>query len=225
MCRLAVVSFALIALLALPAVSAERGTRLFTEQASDGSLLGWKSFSEGTAKSGDVWRLANGVLHCKGKPNGYIYTEKAYSDFTLRLEWRTPPGEKPGRGGVLVRTTGPHKIWPKSLEAQLNSPDEGDFWGLDGFRLAGPAERMKTIETSPFGKLINVKKAQTALRPVGQWNQYEIVANGPTVILRINGKEVNRATDCDAVAGPICLTSEGDPIEFRAIEIVEGNGR
>ncbi len=196
--------------------------RLLTPSSPSGELTGWKSFLEDPkAKTGDVWRLGpDGVLVCKGKPHGYLYTEKSYTDFTLTLEWRTPEGQKPGRGGILVRMTGPHKIWPKSLEAQLNAGDEGDFWGLDGYRLSGPADRRRVIETSPFGKLTNVRKTVAPVKAPGQWNRYEVIARGETVVLKINGQEVNRATGCDVVAGPVCLTAEGDEIHFRNVAIV-----
>lgn len=197
-----------------------RPTKLLTAQSPNGELAGWKSFSgDPKATTGTVWRLSDGVLICKGTPMGYLYTNKSYTDFVLRLQWRTPPGMKPGNGGVLVRMSGPNNIWPKSLEAQLNAGDEGDFWGLSGYRLAGPADRSKVLEHPQFGKLTNLKKRKRPVKAPGEWNQYEIVAEGGTVALKINGEEVNRAADCDVVAGPICLTAEGDEIHFRDIEL------
>lgn len=195
---------------------------LLAGQRPDGTPAGWKSFlEEPNARTGDVWTLtAEGVLVCKGKPKGYLYTEKDYTNFILTLEWRTPPDTKPGSGGVLIRMTGKHKIWPKSLEAQLNAGSEGDFWGLDGFALSGPAERLKAIPESPFGKLTNLKRTDATVKAPGQWNDYQIIARGGVVTLRINGREVNRATGCDVVAGPICLTSEGDEIHFRNVRLI-----
>jgi hypothetical protein len=35
----------------------------------------------------------------------------------------------------------------------------------------------------------------------------------------MNGQTVNRATECDVVAGPILLTAENDPIQFRNIRV------
>ena len=182
----------------------------------------WRDFSEDAkAKLGDVWTFTSGgVIQCKGLPKGYLYTDKSYTNFILTLQWRTPPGKKPGNGGVLIRMTGQHKIWPKSLEAQLNAGDEGDFWGLDGFRLSGPAERLKTVPQSPFGKLTNLKRTKGPVKAPGEWNEYHIVARGDTVTLAINGEQVNRATGCDVVAGPICLTAEGDEIQFRNVRLV-----
>jgi len=179
----------------------------------------WKHFSEKPLGQRDeVWQLRDGVMVCKGTPRGYLYTEQKFTNFVLKLQWRWPEG-KPGNGGVLIRMTGEHKIWPKSLEAQINAGDAGDFWGLDGFRLDGPADRKKELDNPQFGKLINLKKTAAAEKPAGQWNDYVIEANGDTVTLTINGKTVNRATGCDVVAGPILLTAEGDEIHFRNMRI------
>jgi hypothetical protein len=180
----------------------------------------WKSFSEDPdAKKEDVWKIRDGVIVCKGTPKGYIRTERDFKNFVLTLEWRRPPEKKPGRGGVLIRTTGPDKIWPKSLEAQLNAGGAGDFWGLDGYRLTGPKERFKSLTHETFGVLTNLQKTEDAEKPPGQWNEYKIVAEEGTVILSINGREVNRATGCDVVAGKICLTAEGDEIHFRNVRL------
>jgi len=185
-----------------------------------GSLAGWKSYHEQGAKTADVWSLDDqGVLRCQGQPLGYLFTEKDYDNFVLELDWRWPSGKEPGKGGVLIRTTGPDKIWPKSLEAQINAGDAGDFWGLDGFQLDGPADRTKSLEHPQFGKLTNVKKGAALEKPAGQWNHYKIVADGAVVTLEINGQVVNRATDCGTAPGKIVLTSEGSPIEFRNVQL------
>jgi hypothetical protein len=185
-----------------------------------GSLDGWKSYHQDGAQTADVWSLDDdGVLHCKGSPLGYLYTEKNYANFVLELDWRWPPGKEPGKGGVLIRTTGADKIWPKSLEAQINAGDAGDFWGLDGFQLDGPADRKTSLEHPQFGKLTNVKKSAMVERPAGQWNHYKIVADGDTVTLDINGQVVNRASGCETAAGKILLTAEGAAIEFRNLRL------
>jgi len=213
---------AVVALWSLAGVLADepagREIELFAPDPASGAVAldGCEFYSEDPdAGLGDVWSVDGEVVVCKGTPKGYIATRDKYADFVLRLEWRWPPGGKPGNGGVLLRTTGPDKLWPKSLEAQLNYPDAGDFWGLDGFSLSGPAERTQTLEHSKFGKLTHVTKARAAEKPPGQWNQYEITARGGTVTLSINGEQVNRATGCEQVPGKIVLTAEGDEINFR----------
>jgi hypothetical protein len=205
-----------------PAADPAPAIPLLTKQSDSGQLEGWESFceKEGTPIA-DVWKLQDGVLTCQGTPKGYIYTSKDYRNFRLTLEWRWVPDKKAGNGGVLIRMTGKHKIWPKSLEAQLNAGQAGDFWGLDGYHLAGPQERSKSLEHEQFGKLINVQKQTDLEKPVGEWNKYEIIARDGRVTLKINGKEVNEAQDCDLDAGRICLTAEGDPIQFRNVVVSE----
>src|SRR5215472_2936534 len=64
-------------------------------------------------------------------------------DFVLRVQWRW--GEAPARGGrnsgVFVWVSGPDKIWPKGVEAQLFSGSAGDIWLVDNFMLRVDPER------------------------------------------------------------------------------------
>ncbi len=190
------------------------------QPAAKGGLEAWESFSQDeNASLADTWRLEDGVLVCTGKPLGYLYTKKSYTDFVLKLQYRVPKEAGPHKGGILFRMTGKHRIWPKSLEAQINHPDAGDFWGLDGFALDGPADRKKQMMHKQFGLLTNLKKTEAAAKELGEWNDYEIRAEGGTVVLSINGREVNRATGCDVVAGPILLTAEGNEIHFRNVKL------
>ncbi len=182
----------------------------------------WNSFTEAADVSrDDVWKIENGVLACHSTQRGYLYTKKDYTDFILTLQWRWPEGAEPGKGGVLVRMSGAHCIWPTSLEAQLNAGDAGDFWGLAGYHLEGPEERTTPHRHETFGQLINVKKTKKPEKAPGEWNIYSVTAKGGDVVITLNGEEVNRAQNCDVTAGPICLTAEGSPIEFRRIFIKE----
>jgi len=223
-CSIVALFFAVMVLTGGQVILAADGAgSLVTGQDQLGQLDGWEYFSEDpNTRMADVWTLTDDVVVCKGTPKGYIYTPKDYSDFVLTLQWRWPTDgapDKPANGGVLVRMTGGHKIWPKSLEAQINAGSAGDFWGLDGYALQGPPERSTSVDHPQFGKLTNVKKLKAVEKPRGQWNQYEIVAKGGTVTLKINGQLVNTATNCDTTPGRICLTAEGNEIHFRDIRL------
>ena len=88
------------------------------------------------------------------------------------------------------------------------------------FRIGGPAERRETLDNPKFGKLTHVKRMADLEKPAGQWNTYEIAADGDTVTLTINGTLVNRATGCEVVPGKIVLTAEGSEIHFRHVRLV-----
>lgn len=209
-------------LLAVTAGGAEpRGEQIdvLTMQKDRGELVGWESFHEGDHTTvNDVWKLEEGVLTCQGTPKGYIHTEQDYKNFVLELDWRLPQQKGPLNGGVLIRMTGPNRIWPKSLEAQINADQAGDFWGLGGYRLDGPD--VSHVEHPELGKLTHLKRTVDAEKPRGTWNHYKIIADGSTVTLEINGQVVNRAKNCETEAGKICLTAEGNPIEFRDVTLV-----
>jgi hypothetical protein len=195
---------------------------LLLEQTPEGEFPGWKSFHEtpGT-KTGDVWHLQpDGVLICRGNPRGYLHTEKDYSDFILQFEWRYPPGATNSNGGALVRMTGEHAIWPKCLEFQLNMGHAGDFWAIRGFNLEGPADRVETIPSGPFGRLRHVKRLSNVERPAGEWNQFEGIVRGGDVVQKVNGVVVNQATGCETEPGKILLTAEGQEIHFRNISLL-----
>ena len=133
------------------------------------------------------------------------------------LPWLTTftPAHAVVAAGVLVRMVGDDKVWPKSVEAQLQSGSAGDFWNIDEFTM--------TVDKSRTNGR-NTKKLATASpveRPLGEWNEYEIIVNQGDVILKVNGQELNRATDVEQVPGFICLQSEGAEIHFRNVRIVE----
>lgn len=179
-------------------------------------LTGWKAIVPGAAeakmKPEDVWSIQDGILICKGNPGGYIRTEKDYKNYVLRLQWRfNPVTKKAGNSGVLLRMVGEDKVWPKSVEAQLQSGSAGDFWNIEEFKMTVDKARTN-------GR--NTRKTHGAEHPIGEWNEYEIVVNHGDVILYVNGEELNRATDVEEVAGKICLQSEGAEIQFRDIRII-----
>jgi hypothetical protein len=198
-----------------------KAVAVLNAQQPDGEFAGWKSFHEqpGT-KTADVWQLQpGGVLVCKGTPRGYLYTEQDYTDFKIEFEWRYPPGATQSNGGLLLRMTGEHAVWPKCLEFQLNQTQAGDFWGIRGFTYAGPESRYRIITNSPYGTLRHLKRTLGMERPAGQWNRFEGIAAGDTVVQKINHVKVNEAVGCDVVPGKILITAEGQEIQFRNIRL------
>ncbi|NUL82695.1 MAG: DUF1080 domain-containing protein [Armatimonadetes bacterium] len=188
-------------------------TKLFNGK----DMAGWNFLlSDKNLKMEDVWSVdpQQGIIVCKGTPAGYIYTNQNYTSFILTLEWRWSPVTKhEGNSGVLLRVQEPHKIWPKSIEAQLYSKHAGDFWLIDGAKLETDEGRINK------GAPNNRVRMKTNEKAAGEWNHYEIIVDGDKVTLKVNGELVNEGKGAEVIPGKIALQSEGAEIHFRNIEI------
>jgi hypothetical protein len=174
-------------------------------------LAGWLGVFNDGGKMPDVFKVEDGLLVCAGNPVGYIRTETAYTNFVLKLEWRwNPRTMQVGNGGVLVRVQEPDKVWPRSIEAQLHGGNAGDIWNIDAFD-------MKTAPERTTGR--RTQKTAFAELNVGEWNEYEIICDGPDITLRVNGQTVNRAWEAAEIAGFIAFQSEGAEMHFRRIRL------
>ncbi|MCC7175913.1 MAG: DUF1080 domain-containing protein [Bryobacterales bacterium] len=177
----------------------------------------------------DGWRLVGGVgpgylvedgrIVCPADGGGNLFTVKEYADFVLRLEFRLTGGGNSGIG--------------------LRAPLEGDaaYQGMEIQVLDDPAPIYKDIQPAQHcGSIYGVFAAkQGALKPVGEWNEYEIVAAGRRISVRLNGTLVVEA-DLDTVkdpqvlrrhpglartAGHIGLLGHKSHVEFRALRVRE----
>jgi hypothetical protein len=174
-------------------------------------LSGWTAHLPEGGAMAEVWSVEDGILICRGRPVGYLRTTDDFVNYVLRLEWRFDPvTKKAGNSGVLLRMVGEDKVWPRSVEAQLHSGNAGDFWNIGEFP-------MKTDPDRTRGR--NTKKTHFAERPVGEWNEYEIIVAGGSIVLKVNGQLVNEAWSVQEIPGKICLQSEGAEIHFRNIRL------
>ena len=185
-------------------------------------LAGWKPFlKDAKADPAATWSVKDGILTCTGTPVGYVATTEEYTDYELELEWRFDPKKGPGNGGVLLRVQKADEVWPKSIEAQLESGNAGDFWNIGNFPAKMDAARTDGRHTVRMGKCSET--------PLGLWNRYRIVVDGTRIELYVNGELQNVATDVEHVGGRIALQSEGAYMQFRNIRIRpllgKGNGR
>ena len=186
------------------------GTEIRLFNGSD--LSGWEHFLvDEDAEMEDVWSVEDGILVCRGEPRGYLYTENDYESFRLVVEWRWP--DAPGNSGVLMRITGEPTMLPNSVEAQLQSGNAGNMYGFLGFKIGGDEERLSEIRVPGW----QLERIEGNENEPGEWNRYEITADGDRITLILNGKKVNEATGCDVRTGRIGLQSEGALIHFRNV--------
>ncbi|MHC4254491.1 MAG: family 16 glycoside hydrolase [Planctomycetota bacterium] len=177
---------------------------------------GWKLYVEDSELDvAEVWSVKDGVVRCEGEPYGYMRTTKAYTDYKLHVEWRWP--EELVNSGVLLHASEPDKIWIRSIEAQLAAGSAGDFILIgEGIGLTVDGVRYQDDDEPYIG--IEKMHESTEKKP-GEWNSYDIICNGNSIKLYVNGKFQNEGNEASRESGYICLQSEGSPIEFRNIYI------
>jgi hypothetical protein len=180
-------------------------------------FTGWKLFiPDKGIDVNDVWSVRNGVIYCTGKPNGYMRTEAKYENYYLHVEWCWP--ETPTNSGVLLHANGPDNTWPRSIECQLQASNAGDFVLIYGTDIVIDGENQKNPDRQ---FTIIAKKEDSSEKPASQWNTYDIYCQKDSIRCYVNGVLQNEGTDVSDTSGWICLQSEGGPIEFRNIYLVQ----
>ena len=159
----------LIALLAAGTLAAAGPwTSLFNGK----DLSGWKL----TGGKGPGYIVENGAIVCPENGGGNLLTEREYSDFELELEFKLSPG---GNNGVGIRAPLEGDIAYTGMEIQILDQEHEKYKG-----------RLQPWQMT--GSVYNVLPAKRtdALKPVGQWNRYQIRAQGSRMVITLNGKEL-----------------------------------
>jgi hypothetical protein len=207
----------LVALLVLagasvPVCAADRDTG-FVSLFNGKDLTGWKQIG---GKEG-VWTAEDGLLVSRSGGGGWLSTDKTYSDFVVRLEYRMEPG---GNSGVFLRAPREGNPWIEGMEIQLLDDRHPKY------------EKMNLKPSQYTGSIYGVvPPKKSAIKPAGQWNRIEITARGRHVAVVINGEKVVDANLEDHLAaakehpgilrkeGYVGLQSHDERIEFRSLEI------
>lgn len=207
--------FALALVSAAAMTGAEKG---FTELFNGKDLTGW-TLVKGRGKG---YVVENGVLVCPEDGGGNLFTEKEYSDFTLRLEWRLWDG---GNNGVGIRAPLEGDAAYVGMEIQVLDEASEKYKKPPGLR---PQQMTGSVYDVFAAKSGHVKRE-------GQWNTYEIVAKGRKIKVTLNGVVITDV-DLDSVkdeavlkkhpglarkSGHIGFLGHGTRVEFRNIRIKE----
>lgn len=203
-----------------PAISGKLGTPVQLFNGKD--LVGWTWFArpaKGTdpatlpapAKLEEVWSVKEGILHDAGKPAGYLYCDRSFSNYKLVIEQRHI---KKGNGGIMIGVRPPEKIWPKCIEVQGGSGGEGDLYNHGSYKLTvDPARVMK-------GKSYGINRiGPVSAKELGEWDTVEVYADHGKLWVTVNGQLQNLATEVEDLTGQIALQSEGGEMQFRKVEV------
>lgn len=168
--------------------------------------------------------VRDGNLVSLGTPRGHLITDKEYSNYRLEVEYRF--AGKPGNCGVLVHASTPralYKMFPKSIEVQMNHQHAGDFWCIveditvpDMVKRRGPREKWGITE-GKARRILNL--TDDSENPLGEWNRMVVQCVEDTVKVWVNGDLVNHGTNCTASKGHIAVQAEGAEVEFREIKL------
>ena len=190
-------------------------------------LTGWHADVPGKDKNPDTaasFIVRDGKLVSMGEPRGHLITDATYADYRLDVEYRF--AGKPGNCGVLVHASTPrvlYKMFPKSLEVQMQHKDAGDFWCIEeDITVPNMEERRGPKEKwgVSAGKERRIKNlTDDSEKPLGEWNSMRIECLKDKVRVWVNGVLVNDGYNCTATKGQIALQAEGSEVEFRKLEL------
>ena len=173
------------------------------------SLDGW----EGNLA---VWRVGNGTIlggSLDGNPrNEFLATKRPYKNFVLRFEYKLDGTEGFVNGGVQFHS-----------QRIPQPPNEMSGYQADiGAKFTGclyDESRRKTVLAAAD------EKAVSAIEKPGQWNRYEVRAEGDRIRFTVNGLQTIDYTEKDPTIplhGYIALQIHGDckaVIAFRNIDL------
>ena len=128
-------------------------------------LTGWKA--TGNMK---VWGAENGVIYVSGGGGGWLMTEKEYSNYELRLEYKM---SKVSNSGVALRS--PLEGDPAYAGMEIQLIDDVNWKGLQSWQHTG-----SIYNVVPAKKIAN--------KDIGEWNTMKIVARGRKVRVENNGE-------------------------------------
>ncbi|MEO5713244.1 MAG: DUF1080 domain-containing protein [Luteolibacter sp.] len=189
------------------------------ELLSKQTLSNWEFITATPADINTVCTAGDdGVLAIVGKPVGYLVTKADHENYQLHFEWRWPANAaKNCNGGVLLNiSSGPANItpWPVCFQAQLKMDHAGDLLPMAG---ATFAEKLTTAPDAKTPQLDHV--AASNEKPLGEWNTGDIICQGDSIEISINGVKQNHVTKCVPATGKIGFQLEGAPFELRNVRV------
>ncbi|MFK7819329.1 MAG: DUF1080 domain-containing protein [Planctomycetaceae bacterium] len=205
----------------------EIGTKEANEMLASAHTDGFQPIFNGTDFTGwqgatDNYEVDNGAIRCRKGKGGNLFTEKEYSDFVVRLEFKLPPA---GNNGLAIRYPGKgNPAYDAMTELQVLDSEDKRYANLDKLG--------RQYHGSAYG-MMAAKRGY--LRKVGEWNFQEVTVKGSTIKVELNGSvimdgDLSKARNFmansphpgkDRKSGFFGFAGHNDPVEFRNISIKE----
>jgi hypothetical protein len=149
----------------------------------NGKDIPWHTY--GKTGLGSAWKHEGDVLHLDAsakeewqtKNGGDIVTNDEFENFHLRLEWKISEAGNSGIMFYVNEDTSKYKYaWESGPEMQIADNEKNE----DG-----------KIVKSRAGELYELMAiSKNTVKPAGEWNQVEIIANNGKLDFHINGEHV-----------------------------------
>lgn len=190
---------------------------------------GWHSY--GKSEAGKAWSVENGALRAKaGVEGGDLVTNDEYENFDLKLEWKI---SAKGNSGVIFYV---HEEPSKYHDTYNTGPE---MQVLDNGTPTSLGHSDAKLYTHRAGDLYDLLASKEAVKPAGEWNQIELVANKGKLDFYMNGQHtlstamwndtwrqmiaISKFKDMAGFGtfkkGKIALQDHGDDVWFRNIRI------
>ena len=163
----------------------------------------------------DSYEIVHGAIRCKEGKGGNLFTNEVYGDFSVRLEFKVPPG---GNNGLAMRY-----------------PGKGDpaYTGFELQVLDNTAEKYATLKPYQYhGSAYGMAPARRGYqRPVGEWNFQQVTMVGSHVTVELNGwlildadlkdlkSNLPNHTGKDNQTGHFGFCGHNDAVSFRNVRI------
>lgn len=153
-------------------------------------LFDGKTFAGWEGNTGSLWRIEDGALAAGSlekdqAKNDFLATVKSFENFDLKLKWKLEGTKGFVNGGVQFRS----KRIPNNHEVIGYQADLGT--GYDG-ALYDESRRNKILAQPSQEVLLKARK------PLGEWNDYRIRAEGARIQIWLNGVQTVDFTETDA---------------------------
>lgn len=165
------------------------------------------------------YHVEQGKLVCPADGGGFLFTEKEYSDFSLKFDFKLT---KAANNGIAIRCP---------LVDQKPAYEGMEIQVLDN---KGYPKKLKPAQY--HGSVYDVVPAKRgALKPVGEWNQEEIICRGSKITVIVNDIPILQTDLADIKdkqvlarhpglknqSGHIGLLGHGSHVEYKNIRIKE----
>lgn len=174
---------------------------------------------DGWVGNPDEYGVEDGLLVTREGAHGSLFTEKDYSDFILKLEYRLSAGDNNGIGIRCEESATPPAV--TGMEIQVLDDTFPEYQKFEDMQYNG----------SIYGA---VPAERGHLKPLGQWNEMTIKALGSQITVWLNGAKI-LDVDMDTVGpknihnfdlvglhnktGRIAIAGHKDRVDFRNLRV------